>query len=62
MEARGGGEDAPFAPCVSALRKSASECGGREVMCIGYEARCVQKRVPGVFSKPKEKLIHDIRM
>jgi len=23
-------------------------------MCIGYEARCIQKRVPGVFSNPKE--------
>jgi len=44
----------PFAPCVRALRKSASECGGSAVMCIGYDARCVQKRVPGVFSNPEK--------
>jgi hypothetical protein len=46
-------KNAPFAPCVRALRNSASECGGRAVMCMGYETRCVQKRVPGVFSRPK---------
>ena len=44
----------PFAPCVRALRNSASECGGKAVMCMGYEARCVQKRAPGVLSRPKE--------
>ena len=44
--------DTPFAPCVRALRNSASGVRSSTVICIGYEARCFEKRVPDVFSNP----------
>ena len=30
-------------------------------MCIGYEAKCSQKRVPGVFSNPKKTKAHTMK-